>query len=261
MNCIIETTDLTKKFIQSRNLAGLFLHSNQRTRVTLAINNINLQVKESELFGLIGPNGAGKTTLIKILCCLILPTEGRAKVAGCDILDDEKKVKASVGLINGDERSFYWRLTGRQNLQFFASLYNLSPAQIKLKIKELIDFLEIREPDKMFHEYSTGMRQKLAIARSFLNDPQILFMDEPTKGLDPLAACSLRKFIKEELVGKHKKTVFFATHNLEDVNELADRIAFINRGEIKEIRTISELRQEAGYLRFNMEEIFRQFTE
>ena len=115
----------------------------KKAETFLCVNNINLEIKDGEVFGLLGPNGAGKTTLIKILCCLILPTRGTAKVAGFDILKNEGKVKASIGLVSGDERSFYWRLTGRQNLHFFASLYNLSSKQAKVRIRELFDLLEI----------------------------------------------------------------------------------------------------------------------
>lgn len=248
MTYAIETSGLTKEFIR-------------RKRTTLAVNDVNLRVKEGELFGLVGPNGAGKTTLIKMLCCLILPTRGTARVAGFDILENEDGVKASIGLVSGDERSFYWRLTGRQNLHFFASLYNLSSHQTKAKIKELLDFLEIEEPDIKFQEYSTGIKQRLAIARSLLNNPRVIFMDEPTKSLDPLAAQNLRRFIKEKLVGEQKKTVFFTTHNLEEANELAVRLALMDKGEIKALGTVSELCQRAGNPNSTMGEIFNWFTE
>ena len=134
MDFAIEIINLTKEFPQVGKISSsLFFF--QKTKPIIVVDSVNLSVKKRELFGLLGLNGAGKTTLIKILSCLITPTEGTAKVSGYDILKDEEKVKASIGLINGDERSFYWRLTGRQNLQFFASLYNLSSGQAKAKIK------------------------------------------------------------------------------------------------------------------------------
>jgi len=228
----IEIVSLKKEFYPAKSFFAL-LNPLYKQKPVLALDNINLQIKSGELFGLLGPNGAGKSTLIKILSCLVLPTEGKAKVAGYDIHKDEEKVKASIGLINGDERSFYWRLTGRQNLQFFASLYNLSSDQAKTRIKELLNFLEIDDPDKRFQEYSTGIKQRLSIARSLLHDPQVLFMDEPTKSLDPLAAQKLRKFIKEKLVCRQAKTILFSTHNLEEAVYLADRLAIMHKGRIK----------------------------
>ncbi len=260
MNYAIETSSLSKEFIQRRGLSELFLSPFKKAETFLCVNNINLEIKDGEVFGLLGPNGAGKTTLIKILCCLILPTRGTAKVAGFDILKNEGKVKASIGLVSGDERSFYWRLTGRQNLHFFASLYNLSSKQAKVRIRELFDLLEIEEPDKRFQEYSTGIKQRLAIARSLLNNPRVIFMDEPTKSLDSISANNLRRFIKEKLVGEQKKTVFFTTHNLEEINELADRLAFMNKGKVKIIGATRELRQRIGNLNSNMEEIFNSMT-
>lgn len=259
MSYAIEIINLTKEFPQTKSLSHSFLYPLRKMKTTLAVNNINLQVKKGELFGLVGLNGVGKTTLIKMLCCLILPTEGTARVAGYDILINEEKVKAFIGLISGDERSFYWRLTGRQNLQFFASLYNLSPQQAKTKIEELFNFLEINEPDKRFQEYSSGMKQKLAIARCLLNNPEVIFIDEPTKSLDPIEAEAFRKFIKEKLAHKQNKTIFFATHNLKEAEYLADRLAIMHKGRFSTLGTIDELRQMTGDPNATMGEIFTWF--
>lgn len=244
MSYAIEIFNLTKEFIQSKTLLLPLFYSHKKIKTALVLNCVNLQVKRGELFGLVGPNGAGKSTLIKILCCLILPTKGTAKVSGYDILEEEEKVKASIGLISGDERSFYWRLTGRQNLHFFSSLYNLPSPYSKSRIEELVDFLEIKEPDKRFQEYSTGIKQRLAIARSLLNNPEILFMDEPTKNLDPGNAQQLREFIKEKLTRKEGKTIFFATHNLDEAEYLSDRLAIMKKGEIVSYGTIENLKGE-----------------
>lgn len=240
----IETVNLTKEFKGS---------------ASPALTDVNIRVGKGESFCLVGPNGAGKTTLIKILCCLIEPTRGSASVAGCDILCDERKVKASIGLINGDERSFYWRLTGRQNLDFFSGLYDIPRPQARIRINQLIEFLQINEADRRFCEYSTGIKQRFSIARGLLCDPQILFMDEPTKGLDPPSAHALRLFIMDKLVRQQKKTVFFATHNLEDANEMAERVAFINAGQVKAVRAMEELRGRFSCLKSDMRELFRWF--
>lgn len=243
MDFAIEITNLTKEFPRVRRISSLSSFF-QKTKTIIVVNSINLSIKKGELFGIIGANGAGKTTLIKILACLITPNEGIAKVAGYDILKDEEKVKASIGLINGDERSFYWRLTGRQNLQFFASIYNLSSGHAKAKIKELLGFLEIEEPDKRFQEYSAGIKQRLAIARSLLNEPKVLFMDEPTRSLDPGTAWKLREFIKDKLVHQQGKTILFATHNLEEAEYLADRLAIMDEGKIRACGITEEIRVE-----------------
>ncbi len=255
----IEIVNLTKEFISARSLFSPLSYRFKKEDVTIAVNNINLQIREGELFGLIGPNGAGKTTLIKLLSSVILPTRGTAKVAGYDILQEEEKVKASIGVVSSDERSFYGRLTGRQNLDFFAKLYNLTLIQAKTKIKELSELLEIEEPDKRFNEYSTGIKQRLSIARSLLNNPKVLFMDEPTKSLDPIASRNLRKFIRERLLQRQKITIFLATHNLDEIVYLADRLAIMDKGLIKASGTIDELRQTIGNSEATIEKLFTHF--
>jgi len=209
-----------------------------------ALNGVNLQVEEGELFGILGPNGAGKTTLIKLLSTLILPDEGEAWVSGYNIFHDEENIKRSIGLVTGEERSFYWRLSGRRNLQFFATLHNMSPFQIQKRINSILEILELQEKvDDLFYTYSTGIKQELALARGLINDPQILFIDEPTKSLDPVAARNIRKFIQEKLVKEQGKTVFLATHNLEEAQQICDRLAIIDRGRILSLGTPSEIRR------------------
>ncbi|MBM3253274.1 MAG: ABC transporter ATP-binding protein [Candidatus Omnitrophica bacterium] len=261
MTYAIETYQLTKEFIPARSLYQLILHPFQKEKPTLAINNINLQIRRGELFCLVGPNGAGKTTLLKILSCLILPTKGKAEVAGYDILREEEKVKAAIGLVSGDERSFYWRLTLRQNLYFFAALYNLSTLQAKKKIEELTSLLEITSQlDKRFQECSTGIKQRLAIVRSLLNNPQVLFMDEPTKSLDYTTARNLRNFIKERLVKEQRKTIVFTTHNLSEVENFAQRIAIMYQGEVKACGTLKDLSDKINSPKATMKEIYAQIT-
>ena len=213
----IETQNLTK-------------HFPGKVIVTKAVDNVSVQVKKSEIVCVVGPNGAGKTTFLKILSSLILPDMGNARINGFDILKQENKVKESVGFVSGDERSFYWRLTGKQNLEFFACLYNV--IDIKNRIAFLMDLLKIEEPDKKFGEYSTGMKQKFGICRAMLHNPEILIMDEPTKSLDTQASQNIRKFLKEELAIKQGKTILFATHNMEEAGSLADRTLNMEQGRI-----------------------------
>ena len=239
----IKTIALTKAFSRNRNV----------------IDGVNLSINKGELFCLVGANGAGKTTLIKILCNLILPTSGEIFINGCNILHDSEKARESIGLVTGDERSFYWRLTGRQNMEFFAALYNLPSSAGRTKIKELFNLLDINEPDKTFQEYPSGIKQRLSIARALLNDPNILFMDELTKSLDPISAKDLRKFIKDTLVKKQHKTVFFSTHQLYEAEELADRIAFMSKGRIVKVGKFNELKKILNMQDATIDQIYDYF--
>ena len=239
----IKTDNLTKGFSRNKKV----------------VQSVNLSIAKGELFCLVGPSGAGKTTLIKILCNLILPTSGEVFIDGYRMSKDSERAKTSIGLVTGDERSFYWRLTGRQNMEFFAALYGLSPQAGKKRIKELFDILHIDEPNKRFQEYASGVKQKLSIARALLSDPSILFIDELTKSLDPTSAMELRMLIKETLVKKQGKTVFFSSHNLHEVEELADRIALMSEGRILAKGTLEELRKATGNQGVTIEDVYTYF--
>ena len=236
----IKTDKLTKRFARTSGYRDL-LPFRQREWVK-AVEDVSLDIKEGEFFGLLGPNGAGKTTLIKILCCLVLPNSGTAQVLGYDIIGEEQAVKALVGLVSAEERSFYWRLTGRENLKFYASLYRLPKHQIKETIEELLDLVGLSDKaDVRFQNYSTGMRQKLAIARGLLSQPKVLFIDEPTKSLDPVSAQSMRHFFKEK-VARDGRTVVLATHNLNEAQQLCSRLAIMDRGHVVALGSVRELR-------------------
>jgi len=242
MSYIIETFNLTKKYPQIKSYHEIIVHPFQKREIT-ALDGINIRVKRGEVFGLLGPNGAGKTTLIKTLCTLLLPNEGTALVNGFDIVKEEQEVKRSIGYVVNDERSFYWRLTGKQNLEFFAILNNLSPNRAKRRIEEVLRLVGLEtNGDKRVKDYSTGMKQKLAIARGMLSDPEVLFLDEPTRSLDPMIASSLREFIRRSIVEEGGKTVFLSTHNLAEAEDLCDRLTIINRGKIKACGTLEEMK-------------------
>jgi ABC-2 type transport system ATP-binding protein len=208
----------------------------------MAVDNINLNIKKGEFFGLLGPNGAGKTTLIKMLCCLILPNAGTARIFDHDIVREEATVKKLVGLVSSEERSFYWRLTGFENLEFYGSLYHLPRQQVKGRIGELLNLVGLaNEGDIRFQNYSTGMRQKLAIARGLLSNPEVLFVDEPTRSLDPVSAQAVRSIFKKKVSGEGK-TVILATHNLSEAEQLCDRLAIMDHGRIIALGSVKELR-------------------
>jgi ABC-type multidrug transport system ATPase subunit/ABC-type multidrug transport system permease subunit len=236
----IQTFNLTKRFPEGERLMGLLP---SRIFGPPAVDGLNLAIHAGELFGLLGPNGAGKTTLVKMLATLVEPTSGDAVVCGYD-LGDHAAVKASIGLVTTDERSFFWRLSGRQNLAFFSALHGLrDPARVDETLEQV--GLEA-VADRRFKEYSTGMRQRLAIARALLHRPSVLFLDEPTRGLDPPAIRSLHKLIRGELTTGQGLTVLMTTHWLQEAESLCDRIAIMHRGRIRGIGTVDDLRVRIG---------------
>jgi ABC-2 type transport system ATP-binding protein len=242
----IETVDLSKAYRPPGRLASLAMRSPIKAEV-LAVDKVNLKVREGELFGLIGPNGAGKTTLVKMLATLLWPTSGQALIKGLDTRRNEDMVKSNIGFVSGEERSFYWRLTGRQNLRFFASLGNLFGRERERRIQAVLDKLDLAgAADNMVYSYSSGMKQKLSIARGLLIDPAVLFLDEPTKSIDPVIARRVKRFIRDDLVDGEGKTVVLTSHRLEEIEQLCDRFAIIDHGRITFCGTVDELAGTMG---------------
>jgi len=239
----IETHGLVKRFPRTqgwRDLVRLLPQWRERHQIT-ALDRVDLSVQRGQVFGLLGPNGAGKTTLIKILCTLILPTAGHALVNGYD-LGQEQAIKSSVGLVTGDERSFSWRLSGRDNLIFFGRLHGLGRQQAARRADELLEQVGLTDAaNRPFQMYSAGMKQRLAIARALLHAPTLLFMDEPTRSLDPNATRQLHRLIRE-LVVQRKITVFLSTHRLDEASTWCDRIAILDHGRLRACGTLDELR-------------------
>lgn len=264
MQYAIETNKLYKKFYptKSPSLKDIFNFFSRDDNFIVACNELDLRVRNGELFGLVGPNGAGKTTLIKILSTIILPDRGQAKVNGFDVLKQDDKVRRSIGLVTSEARSFYVRLSGRENLKFFANLFNTFAKNMERKIDELTEFLEIKDKlDIMFQEYSTGIKQRFALARGLLNDAPILLVDEPTKSLDPSSAKSLRDFIRKKLVDQQKKTVVFTSHSLNEIENLADTIAIMDKGRLKASGSLDELKKEMSKPNVGIEEVFDYYVK
>jgi ABC-2 type transport system ATP-binding protein len=239
----IEGFELAKSFARKRSLRDVVTRPFAASERIEALRGIDFHVKTGEIFGLLGPNGAGKTTLVKILACLVLPDRGRALVGGVDVRKEDE-VKPRIGLVHSDERSFYWRLSGRENLAFFARLYDVPGKRIASRIRELLERVDLTEAaDRRFSDYSSGMKQRLAIARALLHDPPILLMDEPTRSLDPESSLALRAFILDDLKGRDGKTILLATHNLREAETLCDRLAILVQGTIRQVGTASQLRR------------------
>jgi ABC-2 type transport system ATP-binding protein len=218
-----------------------------RSAGVTAVDDVTLSVAGGELFGLLGQNGAGKTTLIRMLTTTLLPTSGRARVGGHDVVAEPRAVRARIGLVNSDERSFYLRLTGRQNIEFYAALFHVPADVARRRMAEIAERLGIAgDLDRPYHAYSSGQRQKLSIVRGMLTEPQILFMDEPTRALDPIAAHTVRRFIAEHVIGELGRTVVLATHSTAEAQELCHRLALVREGRLAAIGTISELRAAVG---------------
>lgn len=214
----------------------------RKREIVEAVKGISFDVEFGELFGLVGPNGAGKTTTIKILTTLLTPTSGTAKVLGFDITRDVVEIRRRIGIIFGGERGLYYRVSGRENLRYFADLYGVPLSRQEKRIKELLDMLGLSDrADSKVEDYSRGMKQRLHIAKGLINDPQLIFMDEPTIGLDPQAARDTRAMIRG-LVEKGK-TILLTTHYMFEADELCHRIGVISNGEIVALDTPAGLKR------------------
>jgi len=224
-----------------KNLVKVFKKHNSEVR---AVNGVSFEIKEGELFGLLGPNGAGKTTLIKCISTLLIPDGGTAIINGCDVLKDPLGVRKKIGVLTGGERTLYWKLSAVDNLKYFAALYGVPRNRVKERIDFLLELMDLKEmANENVEKFSSGMKQKLAIARALIHDPPILLIDEPTLGLDPYFARFIRRFIKEELSLKLKKTILLTTHYMDEADELCDRVAFMNRGRVEALDTPEKLKK------------------
>ena len=207
-----------------------------------AVNGVDLEIQRGEIFGLLGPNGAGKSTTIRMLCTLLEPTSGTATINGFDIVSQANEVRRSLGTLLAGERSIYWKLTGRENLEYFAALYHIPPTTAHRRVEELIERMELKErANELVEKYSTGMKQRVAIAKAMLARPPILLLDEPTLGLDPQAARKLRELIAELKQEGH--TILLTTHYMEEADQLSDRIGIIDTGKVIALDTPAGLKR------------------
>lgn len=219
----------------------------RRVQATQVLQDISLKAYPGEVLGLLGPNGAGKTTLLKIIASLIEPDSGRIMVDQHDINENPEQAKKQIGLVNTNDRSFYWRLTVRQNMEFFAALYNLNQNKTRTRIKNNLQTVGLNtKSDALFSTLSAGQRQKLAIARALLGNSDILLFDEPTNSLDPTSARGLLKFVRDELANHQQKTIIWCTHLLHEAETISDRFAFLHHGRILHLGQKAQLQQQLG---------------
>jgi ABC-2 type transport system ATP-binding protein len=232
---VIEAIDLRRTY---QTTTGVI----RRKRLDVeAVRGVSFAVEQGELFGLLGPNGAGKTTTIKMLITLLLPTSGQARVLGHDVVDHARDVRKRIGYVFGGDRGLYERLSAHDNLRYFAELYGLPARVQKQRIASLFELVGLTGREKERVEgYSRGMRQRLHIARGLLHDPSVLFLDEPTLGLDPVGARELRATIAS--LTEARKTVLLTTHYMFEADAICDRVAVINKGEIVGEGTPGELK-------------------
>jgi ABC-2 type transport system ATP-binding protein len=222
-------------------------HLHRRHREVEALRGISFEVAPGELFGLAGPNGAGKTTTVRILSTLLEPTAGEARVLGHDVVREARQVRRQIGILFGGERGLYGRVSGWHNLRYFANLFGLPSAQAKRRIAELLEQVGLTErAHDRVDTYSRGMKQRLHIARALLHEPQVLFLDEPTIGLDPIGAREIRDMIRALRDAGH--TILLTTHDMAEADALCDRLAVIAGGRLLTVASPQELRSHVSDL-------------
>jgi len=238
---IVRIEAVSKTFISKERKKGA-----RRKKQVQALKDVSLDIFDGEVFGLLGPNGAGKTTLIKCLTTLLVPTSGRAWVNGFDVLAQADRVRASIGCMLMGDRGLYWKLTGRENLDFFGALYHVPRQPRRKRIEDLISLLSLGEfVDRTVETYSSGQRMVVAFAKALVNDAPILILDEPTVTMDVPTARDLRHIVKE--LNAQGKTILYTTHLMHEAEELCDRVAIIDHGQIIALGSSKDLKASIAH--------------
>jgi len=229
----VETKGLCKDYRITRSLGQVLRQPLSQASRLRALNEVSLQISYGQIVAVVGLNGAGKTTLLKVLCDLLLPTAGQVNVVGYALPDDGMAVRLRVGFVPSDERSFFWRLSARENLEFFAALYRVPRRLATRRIDELVACFGLAgKGGGHFRDYSSGMRKRLAIIRGFLHEPQILIMDEPTNSLDPQWDQYLRDYARRWVKARPGRSLVWSTHRMEEVAELGDDVLRLDAGRL-----------------------------
>jgi ABC-2 type transport system ATP-binding protein len=245
--------------IEARHLCRVYRATigvfRRKTKEVVAVDDISFDVQAGELFGLLGPNGAGKTATVKMLTILLIPTGGTARVLGYDVVKQADAIRPRIGFIFGGERGLYWRLSGIDNLRYFASLYHVDPAVAQKRIPYLLELVGLADRGQEKVEgYSRGMKQRLHVARTLLHDPEVFFLDEPTIGLDLVGARELRQVIRN--LQAENKTILLTTHYMFEADALCQRIAVIDHGRIVALDTPEGLKRHVQDLSVIELEVF-----
>lgn len=245
---IVEVENLYKTFPKRQKGKGPFgFLRPKRAEPFVAVDGVSFSIREGEIFGLLGPNGAGKTTTIRMLSTLLEPSSGSVTVGGFDTQREPGAVRQILGAVLTGERSIYWKLSGRENLEYFAALYHLPPKVAKARVEELLTRLNLEaRADEYVERYSSGMKQRIGIAKALLANPPVLLLDEPTVGLDPQSARNLRELILD--IKAEGRTVLLTTHYMEEADLLCDRIGIVDAGKIIALGTPAELKKQIAQL-------------
>ena len=230
---IVEVKNLSKRYKTEKSLQSLILRPFKPSGFVQAIEDISLELHEGTILGLIGPNGAGKTTLLRILADLISPDNGIVKICGNDLTGSKGQLRKHIGYISSDERSFFWRLTGRENLLFFAGLYGLEKSHAHKKIDAMLDAMNLTEKSlTLFRDYSAGTRKKFSIIRGLIHKPKLLLMDEATNNLDTESMTIIKKLVRQYISNNPGCAAIWSTHRYEELDEICDDVISIRNGQI-----------------------------
>jgi ABC-2 type transport system ATP-binding protein len=244
-------SELTKRFSSRASLRDMI--RGRFRSVATVVDQVSFDVNEGEILGVLGPNGAGKTTIFKVLSTLIVPDEGYATICGNDIWSEPARVRAQLAAVSSDERSLSWRLSAQENLLLFAALHKVPRREADALVLAMLERVGLEaSSQKMVAAFSSGMRQRLLIARSMLARPKLLLLDEPTRALDPISAQELRRFLRSELVERQRCTIVLATHNADEAFGFCDRVVVLNKGRVVATGTPSDLRARYGEERFRI---------
>ena len=257
---IIKLSNVTKEFYPALPISKLLTFDFKPGKPARALDNVSFSLERGKVLGILGPNGAGKTSLLKILSGILLQDKGAVTINGMSFDSDGDKIRSLIGLSAYQEKSFYWRLSGRQNLEFFGTLYGLNRKSLLKRLDELFDIFGVTYAEKRFDTYSAGMKQTISIIRALVHDPEIILLDEPTKSLDYASSLKLMTFLRDELCKKKGKTILIATHQMSEALESTDKLMFIDRGKAIAYGTVPELRSVIKKEDASLGEIFIALT-